>query len=231
MSGAESAEAIAQRLLDASLGTIDILSVYLGDRLGWYRSLSKGPATPAELATRTGTSERYAREWLEQQAVTGLLNVDAGQSEERRFSISAGAAEVLTDTDSLSYLAPLARMLAGAAVQLPSLVKAYRTGAGVGWAEYGADARESQADMNRPWFENRLADALTAAPALWERLRAPGIRIADIGCGAGWSSIALSRAFPSASVEGFDVDSASLALARANADASDAREGGQLPRN
>ena len=220
-----SAEAVAQRVLDASLGMVDILAIHLGDRLGWYRELNtNGPATAAELAERSGTSERYTREWLEQQAVSGLLAVEPGSGEgsdaaarERRFSVSPGTAEVLTDGRSLNYLAPLARMLAGAAVQLPALLAAYRTGGGVGWSDFGADARESQADMNRPWFESELPGALAGVEHLDQRLRRPGAKIADVGFGGGWSSIALARAYPDATVEGFDIDAASVKLASANA--------------
>ncbi|MDN4609986.1 class I SAM-dependent methyltransferase [Arthrobacter burdickii] len=210
------AEAVAERILDAARGTIDILAIHLGDRLGWYRSLAReGPASSSELAQRTGTSERYVREWLEQQAITGLLAVTGDDS--RRFTLPQGSAEVLTDTGSLNYLAPLARMLAGAAIQLPALQRSYRTGTGVSWSEFGADARESQAEMNRPWFELKLADALGGAPSLMSRLQPEGTRIADIGCGAGWSTIALARMFPMARVHGFDIDTESITLARTNA--------------
>ncbi|MFJ6279888.1 class I SAM-dependent methyltransferase [Arthrobacter subterraneus] len=212
------ADAVAERILNAALGTMDILAIHLGDRLGWYRSLAEdGPATPADLAQRTGTSERYAREWLEQQAITGLLTSSDDDGATRRFHLPSAAAEVLTDRNSLSYLAPLARMLAGAAVQLPALQNAYRNGAGVSWQEFGDDARESQADMNRPWFERELANALRQAPGVTSRLQVPQASIADIGCGAGWSTIALGRAFPAAKVIGFDIDAESIDLARANA--------------
>lgn len=168
-------DALAQRLLEAALGCGDLFAVYLGDRLGWYRSLREhGPATAAELAERTGTDARYAREWLEQQAVTGLLSVDlppqrSGRAvqeppDARRFPLPPAAAEVLTDEASLAYLAPLARMFAASAVQLPALVEAYRTGGGVSWAQLGPDARESQADLNRPWFERALAPVLAGVP-------------------------------------------------------------------
>ena len=208
------AEEFAERLFAASLSLIDVLAVFMGDRLGWYAALaSGGPATPAELVARAGGSERYAREWLEQQAGAQILTV----SDDGRFALPEGAAEVLTDGQSLNYLAPLARMLGAAAVQLPALVDAYRTGGGVGWAEYGVDMRESQADMNRPWFEHRLADALGGVPEVDAVLRRPGARIADIGSGGGWSTIALARAYPEAEVEGWDVDEPSVKLARDNA--------------
>ncbi|MBH0121473.1 methyltransferase domain-containing protein [Rhodococcus sp. CX] len=212
---APTVESLAQRVLDASLGTIDLISMYIGDRLGWYRSLATdGPATPEELAARTGTDTRYAREWLEQQAATGLLVASDGDP--RTYTLLDTAAEVLTDEHSLNYLGPLARMLCGFAVHLPELLDAYRTGGGVSWADLGADARESQAAMNRPWFEKALPSALASVPELHDRLRKPGIEIADIGCGGAWSTIALARAYPQARVTGYDIDPATVALATSN---------------
>ncbi|MFC6013441.1 class I SAM-dependent methyltransferase [Nocardia lasii] len=204
----------AERLFGAALGTIDILAVHLGDRLGWYRALvDGGPASPDELVGRAGGDRRYAREWLEQQAATGILAV----TEDGRFALPAGPAEVLTDPRSLDYLAPLARMLAGAAVQLPALVRAYRDGGGVGWSEFGVDVRESQSDMNRPWFEQRLAADLAGIPDLHALLARPGAKVADIGSGGGWSAIALARAYPELTVDGYDIDEPSIRMATDNA--------------
>ena len=123
------ADEIAERLLHATLGLVDTLAVYFGDRLGWYRSLVEhGPATPRQLAERTNTSPRYAREWLEQQAVTGLLDLDRdGAPDERVYSISPAAAEVLTDEHSLNYLAPLGRMFMAVGPVLPRILEAHRT--------------------------------------------------------------------------------------------------------
>src|SRR4051794_23735182 len=81
------AEAAGERLLEATAGAVDLVAVYLGDRLGWYASLrDDGPATPNQLAERTGTAPRYAREWLEQRAVTGFLKVES----DGRFAIPPG---------------------------------------------------------------------------------------------------------------------------------------------
>ena len=93
------AEAYAEKLFNASIATFETLSVYAGDRLGWYRSLADdGPATAAELAARTGTQERYCREWLEMQASFGTLTVERGATRgDNRFTLPAGPAEVLTD--------------------------------------------------------------------------------------------------------------------------------------
>jgi hypothetical protein len=159
------AEAASERLLEAAVGAVDLAAVYLGDRLGWYASLrDDGPATSDELAVRTGTAPRYAREWLEQQAVTGWLKVE----DDGRFRLPAGVAEAFTDPASLAFVAPLSRMLVAPVVQMPALLEAYRSGGGVSWGQLGADARESQADINRPWYEKLLA---AAGPA--SRSRAP----------------------------------------------------------
>ena len=213
----DSADDVAQRIFTMALAGAEAMSLYLGDRLGWYRSLaSEGPATPAELATRTGTAERYAREWLEQQAVCGILVAHEEESQ-RRYELPTSTAEVLTDETSLAYVGPLPRMFAAAAANMPQLLAAYRAGSGVSWEALGADARESQAALNRPWFEGRLADALAGVPDLHAALSQPGARILDIGCGGGWSTIALARAYPEASVEGVDIDAASVAMARSHA--------------
>lgn len=208
-------DAFARRIVDATLGAIDLLSVHLGDRLGWYRSLAAdGPATAGELADRTDTHPRYAREWLEQQAVTGLLDVD--DADPPRFALSPAGARVLTDETGLDYLAPLPRMLCSAMIQLPALLDAYRTGGGVGWAQYGADTRRSQEDVNRPWFEQKLPEALRSVAELDALLRTPATVIADIGCGGGWSTLALARTYPAAEVRGYDIDAPSVEDAHAN---------------
>jgi SAM-dependent methyltransferase len=210
---ATTADELAERILGAALGFTDIMAIYLGDRLGWYEDLvENGPSTPDELAGRTDTHPRYAREWLEQQAVTGFLTVDDG-----RFAIPSVTAEVLTDPDSLAYLAPLARLCAAPSVQLPALLEAYRTGGGVSWEQLGVDAREGQADMNRPYYLQMLPGALESVPDVHAALSKPGTRIADVGCGAGWSSIAIATAYPDATVEGFDIDEPTVAMAKKNA--------------
>ncbi|PUA82168.1 class I SAM-dependent methyltransferase [Nocardioides currus] len=213
------ADDVAERLLGSFLGFVDVLAIHLGDRLGWYRSLADdGPATATELAGRTGTHPRYAREWLEQQAVSGLLEVSGDDgAPERVFSIDDAHAEVLTDATSLAYLAPIARMFGAVGPTFPLLLDAYRTGGGVSWEQLGADARESQADANRPWYDAQLADALAGVPDVHDRLATPGARVLDVGCGGGWSTIALARAYPEARLDGVDIDEASVGMATANA--------------
>jgi SAM-dependent methyltransferase len=214
----QTADEFAERVFGSLLGTVEIMAVYLGDRLGWYRSLAAdGPASAAELAARTHTAPRYAREWLEQQAVAGYLTLDKdGAPDERVFSIPDSVAEVLTDETSLAYVAPVARMFGAVGPVLPQLLAAYREGGGVGWAELGADAREAQADQNRPWFGAELASALRGAPTLDAALRRPGARILDVGCGGAWSTIGLAQAYPEATFVGVDIDSPTVDMARNN---------------
>jgi SAM-dependent methyltransferase len=219
----ERRDALADELFEKIIGAMEVATVYLGDRLGLYRALADGgSATPAELAGRTGTNERYAREWLEQQAVVGILEVDDADAEpsDRRYSLPAGHTEVLLDRDSLSYVAPVARFTIGLMRPLPALAEAFRTGEGLPYPDYGADAREGQADANRPMFVNLLgSEWLPAVPDVHERLLAdPPARVADIGCGAGWSSISIARAYPRVQVDGYDLDEPSVDLARSNAE-------------
>lgn len=219
-SDTERADALAERIFGATLGTMDLLAIYLGDRLGYYRALAgDGGLTSAELAERVGADERYTREWLEHQAVGGFLEVDdAGAgADERRYRLTPGHAEVLLDRDSLRYLAPLARILTSAAMRMPEIVGAYRSGGGVPWDAYGPDMRESQGDINRPLFLHELAGQLAGVSTLKARLEAPSARLADVGCGVGWAAIGLATAFPGLRVDGFDPDEPSIELARRNA--------------
>ena len=211
-----------ERMLQSTAGVFDIFTIHIGDRLGFYRALASiGPLTPAELAARTNTQERYAREWLEQQTVSGILEVEDAEVEAsaRRFGISTAYVEVLVERDSLHYLAPLAQLAVGVTRPLDSLLDAYRNGGGVELQEYGTDFLEGQGNINRAAFLYELgSEWLPAMPDVHERLRSdPPARIADFGCGVGWSSIGMAQAYPSARVDGFDLDEPSIEAARANA--------------
>ena len=222
---AASPDALVERLFNATLGAMDLFAVYLGDRLGYYRSLSEGgPATSTELARRTGTAERYAREWLEQQAVTGILTVDDVDApmEKRRFSLPAGYEAVLVDPESLIAMTPSAVVLAGCVKPLPQLLDAFRTGAGVPYEDYGVDLHEGVAGFNRPGFIHLLAQEwLPSMPDVHARLQADlPARVADVGMGQGWSSIAIAKGYPNVLVDGFDLDEASVVAGRANVDSA-----------
>jgi len=128
---------LSQRLFDAALGAIDMWSVYVGENLGLYAALAqRGSLTGAELAASAQIHPRYAIEWLERQAVTGILEVNDADlpGDQRRYALPEAHAEVLTDPDSLNYVAPFMRLMTAAGMQLPALLEAYRTGGGVGLA-------------------------------------------------------------------------------------------------
>lgn len=209
-------DAFAQRVLAAAAGAFEVFGIYIGDRLGYYQALRDGALDPAGLARRTATDERYAREWLEQQAVVGILEADGrDDAAGRRFRLPSAHAEVLADADSLNFLAPVAQMIAGAVTPLERVLQAYRTGGGVPYEAFGAEFRTGQGRVNRAMFLQQLgADWLPAMPDVHARLSRPGARVADIGCGVGWSSIGIARYYPHATVHGFDSDVASIESAR-----------------
>lgn len=213
-------EEFAARVFTALLGAQEVQAVYIGDRLGWYQALAEGgPMTSLELAERTATSERYAREWLEHQAVCGYVSVDRldAAPTERHFELPAPQAEVLADPDSLAFMAPLGRFVAGVGMHLAALATAYRTGGGVSWEALGPDVREAQADANRALFLHQLGqELLPAVPDVHERLQ-HGARVADVGCGAGWSCIGIAGSYPNITVDGFDLDEPSIEMARRHA--------------
>lgn len=212
-------DAFAERLLGDALGAFAIFSVHIGDQLGFYRELAKGEALSAtELAQRTSTHERYTREWLEHQAAACILESQEDGQAGHLFYLPPGRAEVLADRDSTNYMAPLAQLIVGAVSPLETLIEAYRSGGGIPFSDYGVHVREGQANMNRPMFLKQLGtEWLPAAPDVHTRLQAdPPARVADIGCGAGWSCIGFARSYPKVRVDGFDLDKASVELANRN---------------
>ena len=219
-----STDALAERLFMAAIHTLEIASVHVGGRLGFYRALAEGgAATPAELAARTGTAERYVREWLEQQAVAGFVDVDdpAADAGARRYTLPDAHHAVFVDEESLSHLTGLAQLVVGVLRPIDELIEAYRSGAGVPYPAYGADTVAGIAATNRPQFHNLLADWFAAVPEIDARLRAdPPARVADLGCGTGWSSIAIARAYPKATVEAIDADADSIEATRRNVGAA-----------
>ena len=221
MAEAETQEALVERLFGSLVGALDLLHVYVGEQLGLYEALSVGPLTSGDLAHRCGVHERYAQEWLEQQAVARILTVEdpGADRSQRRFALPAAHAEVLLDGDSLSYMAPLSLLLTSMAQTMPQVLEAFRTGGGVHYEAYGPDLRRGIARLNRPMFLNLLAQEwFPQVPGLVERLSAePPARVADVGCGSGWSTIAIARGFPEVEVTGLDLDAESVREARLSA--------------
>jgi 2-polyprenyl-3-methyl-5-hydroxy-6-metoxy-1,4-benzoquinol methylase len=214
-------DAFVERLFLSAVATMDVFTVHLGDRLGLYRALADaGPLTSVELAERAGINARYAREWLEQQAASGILEVDdlAAHETARRFSLPPAHAEALVDPESPFAMAAVCRSIAAIGGALPKLVAAYRTGEGV--AVESAEATEAQGDFNRPWLVGSFANEyLPQVPDVHAKLQA-GARVADVACGVGWAAISIARGYPATTVDGFDLDAPAieraLVLARAS---------------
>jgi len=214
------ASALADRLLQDAIGALELYTVYLGERLGLYRALADGgPATSAELAGRTGTAERYIREWLEHHASSGLLEVDEPGADPlaRRYRLPPGHLPVLADPDDVRYQAHKGVDIVRAGRPLPALVEAFRTGDApppLPWEP------EGRAEFNRALYVNLLGRRwLPAIPEVDRRLRGePPARVADVACGTGWSSIAMAQAYPGIGVDGFDLDQDVIAAARQHAE-------------
>jgi SAM-dependent methyltransferase len=209
-----------ERILEATTGALELFGIYLGDRLGLYNVLLGGARSASELAAAAGIAPRYALEWLEQQAVAGVLTVDdvAADPESRRYTLPEAHVGAVADPVALDHVAPLARLVVGIAATLDDVVEAYRSGGGVPFARYGDDLRRGQAAINRPAFTSALVEEWLPAVGPAAQRLATGGRLADLGCGHGWSAIAVARAFPGAEVWGVDSDPASIAEARAAAD-------------
>jgi 2-polyprenyl-3-methyl-5-hydroxy-6-metoxy-1,4-benzoquinol methylase len=221
-------EAFAGRLFDAGLAAVELVNVVLGARLGLYEALADaGPSTPTELAANSGIAERYAREWLEQQAAADIVEVDdaaadagaddaAADADERRYSLSPARAHVLLDQDSEAHMMPLAESAVAAATWLPFLEPAYRSGAGVPYANFGV--HDLQAAFTRAVAKHHVVQRwLPSLPDVHAKLTAGMTRVAEIGCGEGLAAIAIAEAFPGVEIDGFDLDDASIAVARKSA--------------
>lgn len=214
-------DALAERLFNGLLEAMELLSVQLGVELGLYACLHRdGSANAGELADRAGIHPRCSRESLEQQAAAGFLDTaaEAIDPDDRRFALPPGHAEALLDHDSPASVHAIAPAMIGIVGVLDQLVSSYRTGRGVSYAAFGPGIRHGIAGMNRPMFTNNLSGWLAAAPAVDQHLRSQAHpRILDIGCGTGWSTIALARTYPRAHVHALDLDQASVDDAGQNA--------------
>jgi Rv2258c-like winged HTH domain len=177
-------DALVERLFNATIDTLGIASVHIGGRLGFYQALADGgEATPAELASRTGTAERYVREWLEQQAVAGFLSVDDPEAtpDERRYGLPVAHRPVFVDEEDLNLLTPLATLAIGVCGPMEALLEAYRIGEGVPFESY--EIHDAIGEINRPQYVNLVADWLATIPDVDARLRAqPPARVADLAC-------------------------------------------------
>ena len=186
----------------------------LGDRLGLYRAMAgAGPLTAAELADRTGTVERYVREWLAAQAATGYVAYDG----DGRYSLPDEHAVPLTDETSPACVIGAFETALASVHSTDRLTEAFRTGEGVGWGEHHHDVFEGCERFFRPGYQANLVDAwLPALDGVVAKLEA-GALVADVGCGHGASTILMAEAFPSSTFIGFDAHGPSITAARKRA--------------
>jgi 2-polyprenyl-3-methyl-5-hydroxy-6-metoxy-1,4-benzoquinol methylase len=188
------------------------LLLHLGDRLGLYKAMAgAGPITSSDLAQRTGTTERYVREWLSNQAAGGYVVYDPA---ERTFELPAEHAMVLADEDSPVFLGGAFETIASCYADHERFVDAFRTGAGVGWHEHDSRLYSGVVRLFRPGYAAYLVqDWLPALDGVVEKLRA-GASVADVGCGHGASTIIMAKAFENSTFAGFDSHEQSIEVAR-----------------
>ncbi len=195
--------------------TLNTALVVMGDRLGLYRAMAgAGPLSPAELAERTGTADRYVREWLNAQAAGSYVTYDADSG---RYTLPPEQAVALTDPDSPAYLPGFFQIALGSLLDSPKIVDAARTGAGFGWGEHGHDVLEGCERFFRTGYNAHLiAEWLPALDGVVAKLES-GAVVADVGCGYGASTILMARAFPNSSFTGSDYHDGSIEVARHHA--------------
>ncbi len=186
--------------------------VLLGDRLGLFKAMQGGDKlTAAELAQRTGTHERYVREWLAGQAAAGYVEYEAGSD---RFHLSPEQATVFADEDSPAFMAGAFELLSSLWIDEPKVAEAFRTGSGLGWHDHSACLFRGTERFFRPGYNANLVSSwLPALDGVLEKLDR-GARVADVGCGHGASTIVMARAFPNSQFKGFDYHPASIERAR-----------------
>ena len=190
----------------------------IGDKLGLYKALAgAGGLTPAELAARTKTSERYVREWCSAQAAAGYLTYEPSGG---RFTLPDAHAAALADEDSPACVLGGFQGMTAATLVAPRMIEAFRTGKGVGWHEHDPELFTGVERFFRPGYNAHLANewipALDGVVTKLER----GARVADIGCGHGASSVILAKAFPKSTFIGFDYHAPSVDAARQRAEAA-----------
>jgi SAM-dependent methyltransferase len=209
-------ESFVFRAVDEVGATLNAALVVMGDKLGLYRALAgAGPLTPQELANRTGTAERYVREWLNNQAAGGYVEYDPATG---RYTLPPEQAVALTDESSPAYLPGFFQIAIGSVVDSPRIIDAARTGEGIGWHDHVHDVHEGCERFFRPGYNaNLLASWLPSLDGVVEKLER-GIRVADVGCGHGASTILMAQAFPNSTFFGSDYHEGSIETARRRAE-------------
>ncbi|MGH7859292.1 MAG: methyltransferase domain-containing protein, partial [Candidatus Binatia bacterium] len=191
---------------------ISALLIHIGDKLGLYKAMAgAGPMTPQELAKRTGTAERYIREWLCNQAAGGYVSYDSATGS---FSLSDEQALCLADETSPAFLPGGFESAASVFVDEPKFTAAFRSGKGVGWHEHDARLFSGTERFFRPGYNANLVSSWIPALEGVEEMLREGAKVADVGCGHGASTIVMAQAYPKSKFLGFDYHGPSIERAR-----------------
>jgi 2-polyprenyl-3-methyl-5-hydroxy-6-metoxy-1,4-benzoquinol methylase len=203
------------KAVDEVGATLNSALVVLGDKLGLYRAMAgAGALTSDELAERTGTAERYVREWLNAQAAGGYVHYDP---ETGRYALPAEQAVALTDSSSPAFLPGIFQIAIGSVLDSPRILDVARTGDGIGWHDHVADVHEGCERFFRPGYNAHLvAEWLPALDGVVEKL-SRGATVADVGCGHGASTVLMAEAFPVSRFVGTDYHDGSIVTARQRA--------------
>ena len=203
------------KAVDEVGATLNSALVVMGDRLGYYRALAAGPLTPSELAERTKTGEKYAREWLSAQAAGQYLEYDPATG---RFTLPPEYAIALTDESSPAFLPGFFQIAYGTVRDSPAIYEAAADGDGVGWHEHNSDVLIGCERFFRPGYNaNLIGEWLPALDGVVAKLER-GAKVADIGCGHGASTILMAQAFPNSTFVGSDYHAESIATAKQRAE-------------
>jgi len=202
---------VGQAVVDMG-AAISGLLLHIGDRLGLYKAMAgAGPITSEELAQRTGTTERYVREWLANQAAGGYVVYDPT---DKTFELPAEHAMVVADEDSPVFLGGAFETIASCYADHDMFVDAFRSGAGIGWHAHDERLFSGCLRLFRPGYAAHLVnDWLPALDGVVDKLRA-GASVADVGCGYGASTILMAQAFERSTFAGFDIHRPSIQAAR-----------------
>ena len=187
-------------------------AILIGEQLGLYKALSAhGPFTPEELAKKTGTAERYIREWLAGQAAGGYVNYNAATG---KYMMTPEQAFVLANEDSPIYIPGAFYLVSSIYKDRGKLADVFRTGKGMGWHEHHNDLFIGTHKFFRPGYLANLVNSwLPSLEGVVEKLKA-GALVADVGCGYGSSTIIMAKAFPKSKFVGYDYHLESIEWAK-----------------
>ena len=211
----EKLEKFTDRIMSDVNAAMSSLNLYIGHRLDLFKALQLlGKTETSGLADYSKTNERYILEWLECLAAGAYIDHDP---ETGKFSIPPEHALALTRQDNPYYMAAFLCWIPSLAGVVKPVIEAFKTGNGVPYEAYGEDGLEAIGQGNKPMFINDYVSCWIPAKHNVKGILDSGARVADIGCGYGWSSISLAKGFPKIKVDAYDSDRASIEQANKNA--------------